>query len=216
MIIPNEFIELYAETKAMGEQAVAKACCEEFLTISVAPHQVYGPYDPLFFPKLMETAGNGLLRVFGKGENKISLCYVDNYCHGLMCGADALYSGSPALAKFYVITDDEPQVFWRILNQASIALGFEDLFAKFHLPVALLMTIAYICKFLTMITGKKFKLTPFTVKMMTIDRYFDISNSRKDLKYEPLISFDKGWPETIEWFKVNWLPEFKNKGASEL
>jgi hypothetical protein len=39
----------------------------------------------------------GKLRVFGSGNNQISFCHVDNYCHGLMLGAAALYPGSPAL-----------------------------------------------------------------------------------------------------------------------
>eukprot|EP00429_Kryptoperidinium_foliaceum_P005679 CAMPEP_0176022234 /NCGR_PEP_ID=MMETSP0120_2-20121206/10818_1 /TAXON_ID=160619 /ORGANISM="Kryptoperidinium foliaceum, Strain CCMP 1326" /LENGTH=376 /DNA_ID=CAMNT_0017355369 /DNA_START=54 /DNA_END=1184 /DNA_ORIENTATION=+ len=216
MPIPQKFVALYAETKAKGEEAVHKACCDELLTVSVAPHQVYGPYDSLFLPKLLETAGSGKLRVFGKGENKISLCHVDNYCHGLICGADALYKGSPALATYYVVTDDEPQYFWKILNQAIVAMGFTDLFSKFHLPLWLLYGVAYICNFITLLTGKQFKLKPFTVRMLHIHRYFDISNAKRDLKYEPLITFDKGWPETIEWFKTNWLPVYQKHGNSKL
>lgn len=122
MPIPTKFVALYAETKAKGELAVHKACSDELLTVSVAPHQVYGPYDSLFLPKLLETAGSGKLRIFGKGANKISLCHVDNYCHGLICGADALYKGSAALASYYVVTDGEPQYFWRILNEAIVAM----------------------------------------------------------------------------------------------
>lgn len=216
MPIPQTFVALYAETKAKGEQAVHKACCDSLLTISVAPHQVYGPYDSLFLPKLLETAGSNRLRIFGKGTNKISLCHVDNYCHGLMCGADALYKGSPALATYYVVTDGEPQFFWRVLNEAIVAMGFTDLNTKHHLPIWLLYGVAYVCSFLTLLTGKQFKLKPFTVRMMTIHRYFDISNARRDLKYEPLINFDKGWPETIEWFKTQWLPVWKEEGVSKL
>lgn len=216
MPIPENFVALYAETKAMGEKAVHKACCDDLLTVSVAPHQLYGKYDSLFLPKLLEAAGSGKLRIFGKGGNKISLCHIDNYSHGLLCGADALYKGSPALAKFYVVTDDEPQDFWQILNQAIVAMGFVDLYTKFHLPVWLLFGVAYICDFLTLLTGKQFKLKPFTVNMLIIDRYFNIKNAKRDLLYKPLISFEDGWPRTIEWFKINWLPEYKKMGAKAL
>ncbi len=30
----------------------------------------------------------------------MSVCYVDNYCHGLILGERALYPGSPALTNF--------------------------------------------------------------------------------------------------------------------
>ena len=216
MPIPDNFVALYAETKAMGEKAVHQACSDDFLTVSVAPHQLYGKYDGLFLPKLLEAAGSGKLRIFGKGENKISLCHIDNYSHGLLCGADALYKGSPALARFYFITDDGPREFWKILNDAVVAMGFTDLYSKMHLPVLLLYTVAYICNLLTLLTGKQFKLKPFTVKMLIIDRYFSTKNAKKDLHYKPLISFEEGWPKTIEWFKVNWLPEYQRMGAKDL
>jgi nucleoside-diphosphate-sugar epimerase len=216
MPIPDTFLALYAETKAAGEKVVHKACCDELLTVSVAPHQVYGPYDSLFLPKLLETAGTGRLRIFGKGENKISICYVDNYCHGLMCGADALYKGSPALATYYVVHDGPPQYFWKILNKAIVAMGFVDLETKFHLPGVLLYSVAYLCALFTLLTGKITKLNPFTVKMLMIHRYFSLENAQRDLKYEPLLTSDEAWPKTIEWFKVNWLPEWKQQGNSNL
>lgn len=211
MPIPKTFLAHYAKTKAMGEDAVRRALCEDLLTISIAPHQVYGPHDPLFLPNFLEAAGDGLLRIFGNGENKISLCHVDNYCHGLICGAEALYAKSPALGSYYVVTDDEPQYIWKILNNAIVAMGFTDLTTKWHLPVYFLYVVAYVGSILTKLSGKHFKLTPFNVKMMTMNRYFDITNGRRDLKYEPVVTFDKGWRETVEWFKVHWLPNWKNK-----
>ena len=214
--IPDKFLAMYAETKAYGEKDVHKACDPDngFFTISVAPHQVYGPHDPLFMPALLETAGSGKLRVFGKGENKISVCYVDNYCHGLICGADVLEKGSDALAKFYIITDGSEQYFWRILNEAVVAMGFKDLFKKFHLPIWFLMVIAHAANGLGWVLGKKFKLNPFNVKMLTIHRYFNIENSMKDLKYEPLFTFEQGWQNTIEWHKKNWLPGYLERRAT--
>lgn len=210
MEIPEKFLAMYAETKAHAEKEVSKANDPEngFFTISVAPHQVYGPHDPLFLPALLETAGSGKLRIFGKGMNKISVCYVDNYCHGLICGADVLEKDSKALAKFYVITDGPEQYFWTILNKAIVAMGFTDLYSKFHLPIWLLMSIAHACDAIGWMIGKKFKLNPFNVKMLTIHRYFSIENARRDLKYEPLFKFEDSWNETIEWHKANWLPGY--------
>ena len=94
------FLQPYAETKAQGEKIIREACGSkegDLLTIAVAPHQVYGPRDGLFLPNLLEAAGSGKLHIFGSGENKISFCHVDNYCHGLILGYEALYPGSPAL-----------------------------------------------------------------------------------------------------------------------
>ena len=206
--MPKKWLQAYAETKAYGEIEVHKACSPELLTISVAPHQVYGPHDGLFLPSLLEVAGNNRLRIFGKGTNKISVCYADNYAHGLMCGADALYPDSPALAKFYIVTDGEPQLFWEFLNTAVVEMGFTDLYSKYHLPVWLLMAAAYMANVLGWLLRKKFKLNPFSLRMLIIHRYFSIENAKRDLKYEPVVPFEEAWPLTKAWFKENWLPGF--------
>lgn len=207
---PKEYVALYAETKAEAERLVTAACCDTLRTTSVSPHQVYGPHDSLFLPSLLSTMGNGRLRIFGKGDKMISVCYLDNYCHGLMCGADAIASDpkSPALGKFYIITDTKPVILWDILNQAGMEMGFRDLKSKFHLPVGLLYFIAYLCKMFTFLTGKKTKLTPFTVRMMTIHRYFSPVLAKQDLEYEPLYPFEESWKVTTDWFKEHWLPQF--------
>jgi nucleoside-diphosphate-sugar epimerase len=219
----KQFLQPYAETKALGEKAILDACGtkeDDLLTIAVAPHQVYGKRDSLFLPNLLEAGGSGKLRIFGDGKIKVSMCHVDNYCHGLILGYEALYTGSPALGKFYIVTDDGYAYFWKIIDEAIIGMGFNSIWKKMKLPTWLMMIVAYICVFIgnlfALLTGTPkhrvnyyLKLNPFSVKMLVINRYFDISNAKKDLKYEPLISFDQGWKETIEWFKVNWLPKYK-------
>ena len=101
-----KFLQPYAETKALGEKLIRDACGSkegDLLTIAVAPHQVYGPRDALFLPSLLATAASGKLRIFGNGQNRISFCHVDNYCHGLILGALSLYPGSPSLGKYSTI-----------------------------------------------------------------------------------------------------------------
>mmetsp|Transcript_38422 Transcript_38422/g.89321 ORF Transcript_38422/g.89321 Transcript_38422/m.89321 type:complete len:303 (-) Transcript_38422:83-991(-) len=212
LTFPKRFMALYAETKALAEQAITKAADASLLTISVAPHQVYGPHDALFLPSLLETMANGRLRVFGRGKNLISTCYVDNYCHGLLCGADALVdASSPALGRFYIVTDGEPRSFWDMINSAGMAMGFQDLFSRWHLPVWLLYTLAYVCNVVGWVTGKKLKLNPFNVCMLTIHRYFSIENARRDLGYEPQFTFEEGWGITVAWFKEHWLLQYLEK-----
>jgi hypothetical protein len=63
--------------------------------------------------------------------------------------------------------------------------------------------------------GTTFKLNLFNVFVVTIHRWFDITAAETELKYSPIIPFDEGFEDCIEWFKQNWLPNFKkqrNKG----
>ncbi|GBG24352.1 3 beta-hydroxysteroid dehydrogenase type 4 [Hondaea fermentalgiana] len=200
---PGHFMQAYAETKAMGEMAIREASSDTFFTVAVAPHQVYGPRDGLFLPNLMYACRAGKLRIFGNGQNRVSFTHVDNYCHGLIIALDKLYKGSPACGKFYVVTDDEYLKFWDVLDSASVELGYGSLWAKTKLPYSLLMFIAYFLKGITMATGHMFRVNPFTVKMLTIHRAFNITNAKRDLDYKPVISFEDGWKQTTDWFKAN-------------
>jgi nucleoside-diphosphate-sugar epimerase len=215
----KQFLQPYAETKALGERAILDACGKkdtDLLTIAVAPHQVYGKRDSLFLPSLLDAAGSGWLRIFGNGNIKISMCHVENYCHGLILGYEALYEDSPALGKFYIITDDDYTYFWKVLDEAIITMGFTSLWKKMKIPTWLIMLLAYVCVIVgsiySFLTGTPktrisyMRVAPFSIKMLTINRYFNISNAKRDLLYQPIISFDDGWKETIQWFKIHWLP----------
>lgn len=207
---PGKFTAPYAETKAMGEMAVRLACSEDLLTINVAPHQVYGPRDTLFLPNFMLACKSRKLRVIGTGKNKVSMCHVDNYAHGLILGLDSLYIGSPSLGRFYIITDNEPQYLWKILDQGSQTLGYGSIWSKMFIPAWFMFIITYILGTITMITGTQFRLSTFAVLMLIIDRYFNIDKSIEDLKYEPIYTFEEGWSSTLEWFKENedfWIDQ---------
>lgn len=62
---------------------------------------------------------------------------------------------------------------------------------------------------------RKLQFNTFAVKMLVIHRSFRIDNARRDLGYEPLISFREGWDQTVTWFKEHWLPntQFANPNA---
>ena len=64
----GKWLQPYAASKFRGEKACREACCDDLLTMAVAPHQVYGPRDNLFLPNLLEAASSGKLRVFSRAE----------------------------------------------------------------------------------------------------------------------------------------------------
>jgi len=217
-----KYLQEYAKTKADGELLVTRACEDSLLTVAVAPHQVYGPRDTLFLPNMLETASAGKLRIFGNGLNRVCFTHVDNYAHGLIIAERALYKDSPALGKFYICTDgashthpDGYGLFWEELDKAVVGCGFPALASKFHLPLPFMMVIAHICNFIGWMLGTKLKLSPFTVKMLTMHRWFKFELAERDLKYKPIIGFADGWQDTVDWFKTEWLPtHLNNKEAS--
>ena len=186
---------------------------------------MYGPRDNLFLPNILEAAGTGRLRILGTGKNKICFTHVDNYCHGLLIAEKALYKGSPALGKFYIVTDGATHTheegygyLYEELDKAVVGMGWESVYNKWRIPTWILFPIAYLCLFITYLTGIRIKLTPFVVLMMSMNRYFAWTNAERDLHYKPIVSFREEWPKTIAWFREHWLPIFEksNKGMTGL
>ncbi|EDQ92651.1 uncharacterized protein MONBRDRAFT_13409 [Monosiga brevicollis MX1] len=220
------YLQAYAQSKAEGEMALTAACCDELMTVAVAPHQVYGPRDNLFVPNMLEAAGKNLLRVFssartGYGQNRVCFTYVDNYAHGLIIAEKALYKGSPALGKFYVVTDGSTHphpegyaLFWPTMDKMITSIGFTSIYTRWKLSTWFLYPVAYVCNVVGWLMGTKLKLNPFNVRVLTMHRWFNISAAERDLKYQPIIPFEAGMIDTTEWFKVNWLPGFSTSGRS--
>ena len=40
-----------------------------------------------------------------------------------------------------------------------------------------------------------------------------MENAKRDLEYEPVRKFEESWPDTIEWFKTNWLPGYLERNG---
>jgi nucleoside-diphosphate-sugar epimerase len=218
----TSWMQPYAHTKALGEIAVTEACSDKLLAVSVAPHQLYGPRDNLFLPNMMEAAGSGKLRIFSSGLNRICFTHIDNYAHALVISERQLYKDSPVLGKFYITTDGDTHpgatdpkkpgaycVFWKEIDKAVVGLGFPSLWSKFKLPFWFLYILGLAAEGLGWLLGTTFKLNVFNVFVLTMHRWFDISAAENDLKFTPIIPFNAGWADTIEWFKKNWKPQWE-------
>lgn len=211
-------IHEYATTKALGEKAILDsngartAAGGRLATCAVAPHQVYAPEDRLFLPAVLDSAQAGSLRIIGSGENYVSFTHADNIAHALILAAAKLWRegpSSPAAGEFFVVTDGTAHNFWDALDTAVVGCGMPSIREKMMVPVMLMWCIAYLGVVFTKFTGKFVKITPFSLRMIVINRHFCIAKARNILGYRPVISFEEGWCQTVAANKERILGKSK-------
>lgn len=223
-MVYQDTIHEYATTKALGEKLILAAngrksssSGHSLATCAVAPHQVYAPEDKLFLPAMIQTAKAGKLRIFGRGEQAVSFTHAANIAHGLIVAASKLWiegSESRAAGDFFIVTDGGCHIFWDRVNEAVVACGLPSLDSKMHLSPNLLKCVAYLGAFYTKLTGRFVKLTPFTLRMLLINRTFCTAKARHVLGYKPIISFEDGWAETIAAARAEYGAGLKKPSKS--
>lgn len=201
---PKYAVHEYGRTKALAEKLVLENNNKDGLYTSViAPHQIYGPNDQLFVPNFLNTAIDGKLFIFGSGDSIVSFTHVDNVCWGLILAAIHLIDDKKrdiVGGQFYFVTDDGAYNIWDKIDFAinKYDPNITSIKERMYLNKYFLYAIGYLGSIYTKLTGKFVKLTPFTVRMLTMNRYFNITKIKKELGYRPLVEHENGWSDVVD------------------
>lgn len=189
---PEKYLCYYPQTKAMAEQLVLDANCDELQTCALRPHLIWGPRDQHLIPRLLDRARSGKLRYVGDRTNLIDAVYVENAAAAHLQAADALAPGAPVCGKAYFITNDEPVNCWKWIDEI---LSFADL-----PPVKKGISTrgAYVAG--AMLEGlwtllrrtDEPRMTRFLALQLGTSHWFNISAAKRDFGYTPQISMAEG------------------------
>ncbi len=120
---PDHFTAPYPDTKARAEQYVLGQADDEFATVAIRPHLVWGPGDTQLVPRIIERARAGKVRFVGDGSNIVDTTFIDNAAAAHLNAFDRLAPGSPISGKAYFIAQDEPRPIRDIVNDLIGAAG---------------------------------------------------------------------------------------------
>jgi nucleoside-diphosphate-sugar epimerase len=197
---PTRYTAHYPMTKAAAEKAVIRAGSEGISTIVLRPHEIWGPGDPHFVPRILARAGR--LRRIGNGRNRVDTTYIDNAAEAHLLAADALKANPALSGRVYFISQGEPVPAWdmidAILNAAGLppvkgqvshglarAMGYilEKIFAWLHLP------------------GEP-PMTRFVADALAKAHWFNIEAARRELNYAPSVSTAEGLRRLEAWLRT--------------
>lgn len=199
---PTQFECAYARTKAAAEREVLSANCAELATVAIRPHLIYGPGDPNLIPRVLKRAKSGQLPQVGDGTNKVDITYIDNAAQAHLLAAEHIQE---AAGKAYFISDGSPVVLWDWIAELLRLVNVPPLKRKLSLGTtrAIGVVLEGVYKVLRIKTEPK--MTRFTAQQLATSHYFNISNAKRDLRYEPEVSGAEGLQRLAEWVNATGI-----------
>jgi nucleoside-diphosphate-sugar epimerase len=189
----------YPKTKALAEQKVLAAADHNFRTVALRPHQIWGPGDPHFVPRLIARAKE--LKQIGTGKNLVDTTYIDNAAEAHVLAADRLADNPGISGKKYFISQDEPIPVWDMINAILKAAELEPISGSVSYRTA--WTIGAVLEFIyrTFNIAGEPKMTRFLADAVAKSHWFDISAAKRDLGYSPTISTQEGLRRLADWLQ---------------
>ena len=198
---PARFNAFYPETKAMAEQLVLTATGKRLRTVVLRPHQIWGPGDPHFAPRLISRAKK--LKRIGSGNNLVDTTYIDNAVDAHILAADTLEKKPEISGNIYFISQADPIPAWDMVDAILAAAGLPPV--KGALSYKTAWTIGAIMEFfyrIFQLPGEP-PMTRFIADAVAKSHWFDISAAKKDLGYNPKVPMEEGLRRLEDWLKTS-------------
>jgi nucleoside-diphosphate-sugar epimerase len=198
---PDKYNAYYPATKAMAEQFIVEAANQGLKTITLRPHEIWGPGDPHFVPRLLARAKK--LKQIGDGKNLIDTTYIDNAADAHVLAADKLRENSRLSGNIYFISQGEPMPAWDMINAVLKAAGYGPVRGKVPFRVAWLIGAILEFVYKTFRLSGEPPMTRFLAEAVATSHWFNIAAAQKDLGYQPQVSTREGLERLAEWLKKN-------------
>ena len=195
---PSQFEAHYPATKALAEQEALAANGDALSTVAIRPHLVWGPGDSSALPRLVARAKAGRLRMVGRPQ-QIDTTYIDNAVDAHLLAYDRLEPGSPVAGKAYFITQGEPLEGPTFINDMLDAAGLPPVSRTIPAPLARSAAALAEAVWNTFKLQSEPPVTRFLVSQLSTAHWYDISAARRDLGYDPKVSYREGMVRLKAW-----------------
>ncbi|ROW01463.1 hypothetical protein VSDG_02247 [Cytospora chrysosperma] len=209
---------VYTLTKVEAEDEILAANRQDgdssMLTVSIRPATAFGARDFGFMGKVIAQARAGKANAqIGPGKNYYDVTYISNLVDAHLLAAHALIDAygkaAPPLERqadgqAFIITNDEPVLFWEFHRAVAASVGMpvkqEDIKV---IPYWVAMLAATVSEWSTWIFSFGKKQAPITreaVHLSTITRTLKCDKAKRILGYKPKVGVYEGLKECSKWF----------------
>lgn len=202
---PEHFEAHYPATKALAEQTVLSANGTDLWTVAIRPHLVWGPGDTSALPRLVSRAKSGRLKLVGP-PRQTDTTYIDNAVAAHLSAYDRLSPESRVSGNAYFITQGEPLPIPRFINDLLEAVGLPLVSATMPTSVARAGAALVEGVWKTLRLESEPPITRFLVSQLSTAHWYDISAARRDLGYDPEVTYAEGMRRLRQWASETGYP----------
>ncbi len=197
-LLPDTFINHYAQSKYLAEQEIDKAYNNGLPVITIRPRAIFGPGDRAIIPRLIEANEKIGVPIIREGKAIIDFTYIDNVVDALILCMD---SPVHTLGKKYNITNGHPMALHDVLEKLFYTLQIQ--WRKRKMNYQFIFFIASLMELLhkLFMPGKEPVLTKYTVGLLSHTQTLNITAANRDLGYEPHVSIDEGIQRFSKWWE---------------
>jgi len=181
--------DFYTESKLAGERSVREAHGLHGLSTTVVrPGAIWGPGDPNVVPRIARLLRRGAMPLVDGGRNLLGLSYVDNLVLGLVLAAET----GAAAGQLYHVTDGEEITAREAIDAIANALGVDR--PSVSLPYWAVLGAAALVEgsARALRLNHPPPLTRYGVRFVSSHARYDLGKARRELGYEPVVSFREG------------------------
>ena len=191
-------VSAYGRAKRRAEEAVLQE--HPFATTVIRPPSVYGPRDKDFFV-LFKQIQNGLLPMVGRGEQKISIIYIDDLIDGIM----AVCKKNAAYGELFYMCGYESVSFWQLTSFIATVLSKKPFVVR--LPLWVVAAVSGVAEGVARFSGKTSILNRDKVNELRQPSWLCTSEKARELlDFEPKTSLIQGLQQTAQWYRDSgWL-----------
>lgn len=190
----------YSRAKVEAEKLIWAAHNAGDLSATVVkPSWLYGPRDRASMPRLIRAIRAGKAKLLGDGTNRLNLTHASNEADGCILAA----SHPKAAGQIYNLSNDGAITQSEYFNRIAECIGAKPITRKVPYKVA------YNAGFLMEIFGHMFGrktpplVTRYSVWLMGRRCFFSCDKARRELGWQPGVSYDVGIPASVKWCLEN-------------
>lgn len=189
---PEKYLTHYAATKAEAERLVLAADRAGLRTCALRPHLIWGPGDTNLVPRIADRARSGRLARIGRGDNLISVTYVENAAEAHLAACDRLRPGSPVCGQAYFINEKEPVNCWEFIGSILATLGLPP--ARRAVGARAAYAAGAACEAVYALLGREAEppLTRFVALQLSTSHWFKIDRAERELGWTPAVTVAEG------------------------